>query len=567
MPANEVAWRVTRSTATSTPSVPSQNDLGFILADGNGLLLNNVDSGDQERLATGEAMFTAAGSRHEQIALGDSELAFYRIDLVAADSTNADNLVVAGGSFSAPSGNRDLDLVRATLEEAGEIELSLGSADAPAFLFVTNGAVEVIPGNAADATEVQEGEAFYIDDEVVVQAMGTDGATFVAAVIGAEVPVFERPALPPTADTGTVVVEALGCPVGYEGDAYAEDCTEPLQDIEFRLGIPSTEFSVSGTTGVDGTVTFSELGENSYFLAGGVPAEFAAQAVRCADADGPITTEPTGSEVPGGLFDLPAGAEITCAWYVMPVDMQGDEIGTIALAVKLCPTADTPLDSCDFSDITAPLTVTGPVTLSTGAESDIPVRVHGPNYVWGEEGGIPFGTYYLAVDMPAPDGYALDRVAGSLGGSEIGYAIAVDADTPNAYIYLVYVPVSDSGKDLGNDGVDMNCDDFFELNAAQGYFVNDGGNADRNVDNMDANRNGAACEAGDDGDLTEPGGADLGNDGIDMNCDDFVELNAAQGYFTGDGGSPERNVDNMDADRDGAACEAGDDGDLTEPGE
>ncbi len=51
---------------------------------------------------------------------------------------------------------------------------------------------------------------------------------------------------------------------------------------------------------------------------------------------------------------------------------------------------------------------------------------------------------------------------------------------------------------------------------------------------------------------------DLGNDGVDLNCADFPELNAAQGYFEGDGGSADRNVDNLDFDGDGNVCEPGD---------
>ena len=52
--------------------------------------------------------------------------------------------------------------------------------------------------------------------------------------------------------------------------------------------------------------------------------------------------------------------------------------------------------------------------------------------------------------------------------------------------------------------------------------------------------------------------ADLGNDGEDMDCGDFAELNAAQAYFVTDGGAAGRNVDNLDADGDGNACEASD---------
>jgi Cu/Zn superoxide dismutase len=51
---------------------------------------------------------------------------------------------------------------------------------------------------------------------------------------------------------------------------------------------------------------------------------------------------------------------------------------------------------------------------------------------------------------------------------------------------------------------------------------------------------------------------DLGNDGVDRDCADFAELNAAQAYFDTDGGSAGRNVDQLDPTGDGRACEAAD---------
>lgn len=575
LPAGQVAWRVSRATAAPRGAT-SPAALGFVLADADALLINDLQSGSQARLAAGEAAFVQAASQRQAIALGDAPVAYYRLDLLPeADAASAgdDDLIASSDAFAAPDGNRDLDLVRATLERNEVAEFELGTEEMPAVLLVTSGAfdVAVLGEDSASATSLAAGEAASVAGTVTVRAVN-DGATFVAAVVGPAVPAIERagpppPPATPRADTASIVVEAFGCPVAYPGDDFAADCTEALADIEFRLAIPATEFSVAGTTAGDGAVAFDDLGENTYLLAGGVPAEFAVQIVVCADADGPIPTDPTGSEIPGALIDLPSGAEITCSWYVVPEDLQGGDTGSIALAVKLCPTADTPLDSCDFGDVTAPLTFSGPVQLST-AGGDVPVRIHGPSYVWGEEGGIPFGAYYLPVDMPAPDGFALDRVAGSAGGSGIGYAVFVDAETPNALVYLVYVRTDAGGPDLGNDGVDYDCGDFPELNAAQGYFAGDGGSAARNVDDLDGNRNGAACELGDDPDSTPPtppADVDLGNDGVDMDCGDFVELNAAQGYFAGDGGSAERNVDAMDANRNGAACEPGDDSDTTEP--
>jgi hypothetical protein len=106
--------------------------------------------------------------------------------------------------------------------------------------------------------------------------------------------------------------------------------------------------------------------------------------------------------------------------------------------------------------------------------------------------------------------------------------------------------------DLGNDGVDMNCEDFPEFNAVNGYFAYDGGSVDRNVDDLDPNRDGIPCNEVPDDAPTE--GPDLGNDGVDMNCEDFPERNAAEGYFAHDGGSAERNVDGLDPDGDGVPC-------------
>jgi hypothetical protein len=63
-------------------------------------------------------------------------------------------------------------------------------------------------------------------------------------------------------------------------------------------------------------------------------------------------------------------------------------------------------------------------------------------------------------------------------------------------------------QDLGNDGIDMDCDDFVEMNAAQGYFEFDGGSADRNVDGLDASGEGLACR-----DAVDRAGEDTASNG------------------------------------------------------
>lgn len=53
--------------------------------------------------------------------------------------------------------------------------------------------------------------------------------------------------------------------------------------------------------------------------------------------------------------------------------------------------------------------------------------------------------------------------------------------------------------------------------------------------------------------------ADLGNDGIDTNCTNeyFTSTAQARQYFADDGGSINRNVDDLDRDGDGTACDQG----------
>jgi hypothetical protein len=60
--------------------------------------------------------------------------------------------------------------------------------------------------------------------------------------------------------------------------------------------------------------------------------------------------------------------------------------------------------------------------------------------------------------------------------------------------------------------------------------------------------------------------AALAQDG-DKDCADFASQAEAQAYFEANGGSPTNNVDNLDADHDGQACESVDYGDGTGGGD
>jgi hypothetical protein len=109
-------------------------------------------------------------------------------------------------------------------------------------------------------------------------------------------------------------------------------------------------------------------------------------------------------------------------------------------------------------------------------------------------------------------------------------------------LFLFAVPANAQAVDAANDDIDMNCEDFPEFTAAIGYFLHDGGSTERNVNNLDPDGDGTPCNEVPDN-AEEDGtsdGPDLGHDDVDMDCDDFPERNAVEGYFAHDGGSQAR---------------------------
>jgi hypothetical protein len=260
------------------------------------------------------------------------------------------------------------------------------------------------------------------------------------------------PPVTPAPDSASLTVRALACPVAYVGNDFAAACAEPLVGIGFRLVIPATELSREGTTDAEGTVAFRGLGENTYALSGGVPAEFAVQTVACADDGGPIPVEPPYSEIPGGTVEIAAGQAVACSWYVVPEDLRGELAASVAVTVHLCATPPTdPVAECAYGDATG-VVVDGPVRLTTDATSDVPVRIHGVSWVWGEEGDLPLGTYYLQPgSIAVPAGYELSDVRGSLGDSGNGWAVTVDEANPNARLAVVYVETVPAPGDVDSD--------------------------------------------------------------------------------------------------------------------
>jgi Bacterial TSP3 repeat/Prealbumin-like fold domain len=460
LPAGEAGWRV-RLASTETASEQTDRDVpGFILVDQGALLVNDIDAGRQTRLAAGEAAFLPAPATYQEAPLGDAPVSSYRIELVAAgdvgDAGN-DQLAFIGEPFASPGGTRDLDLVRQVLDADDSVDLELEGYAAPALLLVTSGAVELVPADNPEAAPVRlpAGQGAGLGGNVVARAADGAEATFVTAIVGPEVLLelaqAATPTPTPTPEPASLLVQALACPVAYEGTNYAADCAEPLADITFDLSA-ATGSSGQATTGADGTVTFVDLVPDTYTLTGGVPGEFATQVVQCTADAGSVPSSPSPTEAPGATLTLDDGDAVTCHWYVIPEDLRGENEGTVAVSVHLCPaTPQDPNAECELGDASG-VVIDGPVVLTTDAASAIPVRIHGASWVWGEEGGLPFGTYFLQPGgIAVPEGYELSEVRGSVGGSGNGWTFVVDETNSEAILNVIYTPAAPV-DDVDSDG-------------------------------------------------------------------------------------------------------------------
>lgn len=211
LPEGSSVWRVSQATATALDSgEPTNYGLGFTMATGGGVLVNDYTSGLQQRLSSGEAAFSESGAFQQHVALNGSEVSYLRIGLTSGNGADGgENVVYASDAFSSVGGLRDLDLVRDVLADGEETTVNAGSA--PSLLYVLSGEVTVDDGNST--SDLGAGNGTTINGAFSVQAKGA--AVIVAAVIGDEVPA-------PPRISGTVTIDVRVCPDGVTKDAVTQ---------------------------------------------------------------------------------------------------------------------------------------------------------------------------------------------------------------------------------------------------------------------------------------------------------------------------------------------------------
>jgi hypothetical protein len=333
LPQPQASWRIESISAPLPDKSKSQTwPLGFVLADNGAILVTDQATGNETRLASGEASLVRDQTNQTRSSLGTSAATYFELGLLPAGHeksiASGSKLVFQSKAFTAPKGNRDLDLVRDVLapKETGKI----ADQGSPVLLLVTAGTLDVKTASGATPVALKIGEAQLFTGNLTLSPSGTAHATYVAAVIGPEVKTSAATATS-TAPTGTALATVMACPEGYDATGkspatLASDCAQPVQGVTIHYRTSGSDLNKA--TDAKGQASFTDLLPNTIDFVEGVPSGDQLARVVCSFTY-PAQTDGTpagsgnveGSPAQGGLIghNFREGEKLTCTFYDVPV--------------------------------------------------------------------------------------------------------------------------------------------------------------------------------------------------------------------------------------------------------
>lgn len=445
MPSEEIAWRVVRDEAEPTNDAEArERAVGFTLADGGAILVNDISAGTQTRLATGEAAFVPEGAQQQRASLGTEGVPYIRIALVPeaqAKETGDDTLIFGSDPFPAPDTElgHDIDLVRDVLEPGESTTVAAG--ETPALILATDGGITVSAA-ASDNAQLDAGSAMTAAGSISIENSGSTVATFVAAVIGPAVP-------SPEGGPGELALAVWACPDDVSeadlGAAVAADDTTVLGTCEAVAG----GFAATVTTPdddelllddaespEDGVYRWQNLELGDYLV--NEPTElpaFYSEGITYSDGaeldNGTITLT---EEDPAARLDL----------YLLRTGA-----GVVAIQGRVCPegmTADTlEPDLCGPSDGGFVVRLLGGDN-GTDVKTTADAEFDGRAYVWDDVAVAPGGPYspedfytYVVIVEELPEGFDDATLDGPDPDGDPGdetFHLRLTADAPRADLTL-----------------------------------------------------------------------------------------------------------------------------------
>ncbi len=255
VPVGNQVWQVSTFTTEAGSEPIDLAHPAFVLARTTPLLITDDASGNQIRVAAGEAAFLYAGSRVRLETFGPPD-GFIFIELTAEDAFSIGEDVLTGQPFQPLAGTRDLDLVRAVLEEGDETAIPEGAGRT--LVLGLSGQVVASAGNQEDVT-ITPGDIAEFDSPISFTG-AEDGSEVVIAYIGAVVSFGEEGeataiATPEAVETEepteipvTLEPEPTEEPVATETPATPESPASPEAEPE---DVPFTLVEIEGDTGAD----------------------------------------------------------------------------------------------------------------------------------------------------------------------------------------------------------------------------------------------------------------------------------------------------------------------------
>ncbi|MBA2520676.1 MAG: prealbumin-like fold domain-containing protein [Chloroflexia bacterium] len=121
----------------------------------------------------------------------------------------------------------------------------------------------------------------------------------------------------------TLTISNRACPVAYAGANYAQDCQEPIANMEFAITAPAAQAQTL-TTDPTGAVTFADLPAATYEVTGGPPGEFVQNAITCRLTDGKTGAVPFFPRDNRAIGVTLTDTAVICHWFSVPEDLRGD---------------------------------------------------------------------------------------------------------------------------------------------------------------------------------------------------------------------------------------------------
>lgn len=201
----EYSWQTSTWTAEDGAEPITIPHPVFILARATPLLVTVETTGQQMRIANGEAAYLGAGQSVRMETFGAPDT-FTMIELVPEGDGSVGAAPLTGVPFRPLAGARDLDLVRNVIASGGESQIPGGAG--PTLIFVLSGQVTASVNGEAPMT-IAEGDIAELTGEITFTG-DADSSEYVAAYLGAVVDFGDEPTVEatPAATPAVVPTEA-----------------------------------------------------------------------------------------------------------------------------------------------------------------------------------------------------------------------------------------------------------------------------------------------------------------------------------------------------------------------